>query len=79
MLISPTTLGRTVYGPLATLARQRNAEMLTGLTPREVRLVERCVVRMLANVRVQLEREQRLQARKRRARRHAPVLSHRER
>jgi len=79
VLISPTALGRTVYGPLATLARQRNAEMITGLTPREVRLLERCVARMLVNVRVQLEREQRLQARKRRARRHAPVPSHRRR
>lgn len=79
VLISPTALGRTVYGPLATLARERNAEMIAGLTSREVRLVERCVVTMLANVRVQLEREQSLQVRRIRARRHAPVAARRRR
>jgi DNA-binding MarR family transcriptional regulator len=63
VLISPTALGRTVYGPLAALARQRNAEMLAGLAPREVRLLERCIATMMTNVLAQLRREQRLQAR----------------
>jgi DNA-binding MarR family transcriptional regulator len=63
VLISPTALGRTVYGPLATLARQRNAEIIEGLAPREIRLLERCVATMMANVLAQLAREQQLQAR----------------
>jgi len=53
--------------------------MIAGLTSREVRLVERCVVTMLANVREQLEREQSLQVRRTRARRHAPVAARRRR
>jgi DNA-binding MarR family transcriptional regulator len=63
VLISPTARGRTVYGPLAALARQRNAEVITGLTPREIRLLDRFVATMTANVLAQLGREQQLQAR----------------
>jgi DNA-binding MarR family transcriptional regulator len=60
--ISPTALGRTVYRPLAALARQRNAEIIAGLAPREIRLLERCVATMMTNVLAQLGREQQLQA-----------------
>jgi DNA-binding MarR family transcriptional regulator len=64
--ISPTPLGRTVYGPLAALARQRNAEIISGLAPREIRLLERSIATMMANVLAQLAREQELQAQARR-------------
>jgi DNA-binding MarR family transcriptional regulator len=61
VLISPTPLGRTVYGPLAALARQRNAEIIAGLAPRQIRLLERCIATMMANVLAQLGREQQMQ------------------
>jgi DNA-binding MarR family transcriptional regulator len=61
VLIGPTALGRTVYGPLANLARQRNAEIIAGITPREIRLLERCIATMMSNVLAQLEREQQLE------------------
>lgn len=67
VLIGPTALGRTVYRPLAALARQRNSEIIAGLTVREIRVLERCIAAMMANVRAQLDREQRLQARRRHA------------
>jgi DNA-binding MarR family transcriptional regulator len=60
--ISPTPLGRTVYGPLAALARKRNAEIIAGLEPHEIRLLERSVSKMMTNVLAQLAREQQLQA-----------------
>jgi DNA-binding MarR family transcriptional regulator len=66
VLVSPTRLGRTVYGPLAVLARQRNAEIVAGLTPREIRLLERCIATMMSNVLAQLGREQHLQMQGRR-------------
>jgi DNA-binding MarR family transcriptional regulator len=69
VLIGPTALGRTVYGPLANLARQRNAGAIAGLKPREIRVLERCIATMMSNVLAQLEREQQLQARRDRARR----------
>jgi DNA-binding MarR family transcriptional regulator len=72
VLIGPTALGRTVYGPLASLARQRNAEVIAGLAPRQLRLLERCIAAMMSNVLAQLEREQRLQAQHDRARRVGP-------
>jgi DNA-binding MarR family transcriptional regulator len=65
--IGPTTLGRTVYGPLAALARERNAEIIAGLGPRETRVLEGCVTKMMTNVLAQLGREQQLQARGRRS------------
>lgn len=65
VLISPTALGRTVYEPLAVLARQRNSEVIAGLAPREIRVLEHCIATMMSNVRAQLEREQRRQARRR--------------
>jgi len=61
VLVSPTPLGRTVYGPLAALARKRNAEIIAGLAPREIRLLERCIATMMSNVLAQLGREQLLQ------------------
>jgi hypothetical protein len=72
VLIGPTALGRTVYGPLTNLARQRNAEIIAGITPREMRLVERCLATMMSNVLAQLEREQQLQAQSSRTRRSDP-------
>lgn len=72
VLIGPTALGRTVYGPLADLARQRNAEIVAGIAPREIRRLERCIATMMSNVLAQLEREQQLQARGGRARRSDP-------
>ena len=61
--ISPTPRGRSVYGPLVALARQRNAEIVAGLAPRELRLLERCIGTMMSNVLAQLAREQQLQRR----------------
>jgi DNA-binding MarR family transcriptional regulator len=72
VLIGPTALGRTVYGPLTNLARQRNAEIIAGITPREMRLVERCLATMMSNVLAQLEREQQLHAQSSRTRRSDP-------
>jgi len=60
--VSPTALGRTVYGPLAVLARERNADLIAGLAPQDVRVLERCVATMMTNVLAQLAREQHLQA-----------------
>jgi DNA-binding MarR family transcriptional regulator len=75
VLISPTPLGCTVYGPLAALARERNAEIIAGLTPRQLLLLERCIATMMSNVLAQLGREQQLQAQGRqpRARQNAEV------
>ncbi len=70
VLISPTPLGRTVYGPLAALARERNAEIIAGLAPRELRLLERCIATMMSNVLAQLGREQQLQTQSRRSAAH---------
>jgi DNA-binding MarR family transcriptional regulator len=67
VLISPTPLGRAVYGPLAALARERNAEIVAGLTPRQIRLLERCIATMMSNVLAQLGREQKLQVQGRRS------------
>ncbi len=67
VLIGPTPLGRTVYGPLASLARERNTDLIAGLAPREIRLLERCVAIMMSNVLAQLGREQKLQAQTRRS------------
>ena len=69
VLISPTALGRTVYEPLAALARRRNSEVVAGLKPREIRVLEHCIATMMSNVRAQLEREQRRETR----RRHSPT------
>jgi len=67
VLISPTPLGRTVYGPLAALARERNAEIIAGLKPGDIRLLERCIAMMMSNVLAQLAREQQLQLQGRRS------------
>ncbi len=70
VLVSPTPLGRTVYGPLLALARQRNAEMISGLSAREVRILEHFIATMTTNVLAQLGREQQLQVRGKRSSAH---------
>ena len=62
VLITPTRLGRTVYGPLEKLARQRNADIVAGLSAEDLKILDRCVAIMTANALSQLTREQRLQA-----------------
>jgi len=64
--VSPTALGRTVYGPLALLARERNADLVADLSPQDIQVLERCVATMMTNVLAQLAREQHLQAQSRR-------------
>jgi len=62
VLITPTRLGRTVYGPLESLARQRNAAIIAGLGPDELKVLDHCIVVMMNNALEQLAREQRLQS-----------------
>jgi DNA-binding MarR family transcriptional regulator len=47
--ITATPLGVTVYGPLVALARQRNAEIIEGLSEEDLRVLERCVSVMTRN------------------------------
>jgi DNA-binding MarR family transcriptional regulator len=56
--ITATALGATVYGPLVALARQRNAEIIKGLSQEDLRTVERCVAAMIDNALKQLARTQ---------------------
>ena len=62
VLITPTRLGRTVYGPLQRLARQRNTAIVAGLRADEIKVLDHCIAIMTANALAQLAREQRLQA-----------------
>jgi DNA-binding MarR family transcriptional regulator len=59
VLITPTPLGRTVYGPLEKLARQRNAAIVAGLSEKELKILDHCITVMTDNAREQLAREQR--------------------
>jgi DNA-binding MarR family transcriptional regulator len=61
VLITPTPLGRTVYGPLEKLARKRNAALVAGLSDGELRVLDHCITVMTDNARAQLVREQRPQ------------------
>ncbi len=61
MLITPTPLGRTVYGPLEKLARQRNSAIIAGLSDEELDVLDRCIAVMTANSRAQLAHEEGLQ------------------
>jgi DNA-binding MarR family transcriptional regulator len=63
VLISPTSLGRTVYGPLEQLARERNAALVAGLTTDELKVLDRCISVMTANAIALLAQEERLQGR----------------
>jgi DNA-binding MarR family transcriptional regulator len=56
--ITPTRLGQTVYGPLVTLARERNVEIVAGLSEAELRVLDKCVTRMIRNALAMLAREQ---------------------
>jgi DNA-binding MarR family transcriptional regulator len=60
VLITPTRLGRTVYGPLKRLSRQRNASLIAGLSAEELKVLEHCVAIMTANAIEDLAREQQL-------------------
>ena len=62
VVITPTRLGRTVYGPLEQLARERNAAIIAGLSAEEIKVLEHCIAIMTANARAQLVHEQELQA-----------------
>ncbi len=64
--ITPTQLGRTVYGPLVTLARERNSQVIHGLSDEDLRVLERCVASMTKNSLAQLAREQELQTKRKR-------------
>ncbi len=68
--ITPTPLGRTVYGPLVELARQRNSTIIAGLSEQELHVLDRCVGAMTVNTLAELGREQRLQT-KRQSRDHS--------
>ena len=61
VLITPTPLGRTVYGPLEKLARKRNAALVAGLSGRELRMLDHCITVMTDNARAELVHEQRRQ------------------
>ena len=61
VLITPTRLGRTVYGPLERLARERNTAIVAGLSAEELKVLDHCIAVMIANALAQLAREQRLQ------------------
>lgn len=60
--ITPTRLGRTIYGPLVALARERNAAIIAGLTKEELGTLEHCISVMIDNAMAQLSRELELQA-----------------
>jgi len=60
--ITATPLGATVYGPLVALARQRNAEIIEGLSEVDLRTMERCVSVMTRNALALLARDQALQS-----------------
>ena len=68
VLITPTRLGRAVRVPLANLARQRNATVIDGLRPEEIKLLDHCIAVMTKNALEQLASEQRLQAQAKAAR-----------
>jgi DNA-binding MarR family transcriptional regulator len=61
VLITPTRLGRTVYGPLERLARERSAAIVVGLSSEELKVLDRCLTIMTENAHAQLVSEQRLQ------------------
>lgn len=56
--ITPTRLGLTLYGPLVTLARERNAEIIEGLRADELKTLEKCVTVMIRNALALLTRNQ---------------------
>jgi DNA-binding MarR family transcriptional regulator len=57
VLITPTPMGRTVYGPLEKLARKRNERLVNGLTLKEMKVLEHCIVVMMRNAQLQLTHE----------------------
>jgi DNA-binding MarR family transcriptional regulator len=67
VLITPTALGRTVYGPLERLARKRNARLIAGLTTKEMQTLEHAIAVMMRNAQLQLKQEVSLERREREA------------
>jgi len=56
--ITPTRLGLTLYGPLVALARERNVEIVAGLSEAELHVLDKCVTVMIRNALAMLAREQ---------------------
>jgi len=56
--ITPTRLGLTLYRPLVSLARERDSEIVAGLSAEELRVLEKCVAQMSRNAVAMLAREQ---------------------
>jgi DNA-binding MarR family transcriptional regulator len=56
--ITPTRLGLTLYAPLVALARERDTEIVAGLSAEELRILEKCIARMSRNAVAILAREQ---------------------
>jgi DNA-binding MarR family transcriptional regulator len=66
VLITPTPVGRTVYGPLVELARQRNSAIVKGLSEEDLKVLDHCLAVMTDNTLEELAREQELQGPRRR-------------
>ncbi len=58
VLITPTALGQTVYGPLQTLAEERDAELTRGISSEDLATLTRCIETLTANALDMLAREQ---------------------
>jgi len=58
VLISATPLGRTVYAPLAELARGADRALTAGLAPEDIAILDRCLAVMTENALEALAREQ---------------------
>ena len=61
VLITLTLQGRSVYRPVARLARDRNAAIIAGLRAGDIRVLERCVIAMTRNAIAELARERDLE------------------
>jgi DNA-binding MarR family transcriptional regulator len=57
VLISATTLGRTVYDPIEQLVRQRNAALITGLSAAQLKILDHCIETMMPNAQALLDHE----------------------
>jgi DNA-binding MarR family transcriptional regulator len=56
--ITPTRLGLTLYAPLVALARERDTEIVAGLSAEELRVLDKCIARMSRNAVAMLATEQ---------------------
>jgi DNA-binding MarR family transcriptional regulator len=64
VLISSTTLGRTLYNPIERLVRQRNAAFVAGLSAAQLKILDHCIEIMTPNAQALLDHELQLQAAK---------------